>query len=57
VVADKSRATSRRRVMPRVSKATGGLMPGIDLNDLSKLQDIEDLEYLERSGFRDPAGR
>lgn len=36
------------RVLPRVSTATGGLMPGVDLSDLSALQEQEDLEYLER---------
>jgi hypothetical protein len=28
-----------KRVLPRVSTATGGLMPGIDLDDLSVLQE------------------
>jgi hypothetical protein len=39
----------QKRVMPRISEATGGLMPGIDLIDLSSLQDVEDLDYLRRS--------
>ena len=34
--------------MPRVSKAMGGLMPGIDLGDMSGLQEMEDLEYARR---------
>ena len=33
---------------PRVSKATGGLMPGIDINDSAALQEMDDLEYFER---------
>ena len=40
-------------VLP-VSKATGGLMPGIDLTRLSDIQEMEDLEYIERmkKGFK-----
>ena len=34
--------------MPRVSKAEGGLWPGVDLTDGSAVQEIEDLEYVER---------
>ena len=37
-----------RRVLPRVSTATGGLMPGIDLDDFSALQEMDDFEYVER---------
>jgi hypothetical protein len=37
-----------RRVSPRVSTATGGLMPGIDLNDSAALQEMDDLEYVAR---------
>ncbi len=38
----------------RVSKATGGLMPGIDISDSAALQEMEDLEYVERMkrGFK-----
>jgi len=36
------------RVLPRVSKATGGLRPGIDLTKFSEYQEMEDLEYVER---------
>jgi hypothetical protein len=32
------------RVLPPVSTATGGLMPGIDLNDTAALQESDDLE-------------
>jgi hypothetical protein len=37
-----------KRVLPPVSKATGGPMPGHDLTDFSALQEIEDLEYVQR---------
>jgi hypothetical protein len=48
VVAESRRTTKSRRAMPRVSRATGGPMPGIDLTDLSALQEIDDLDYVER---------
>jgi hypothetical protein len=48
VTAEHPKATRRRRVMPRVSKARGGLMPGIDLDDMSAYQELEDEEYVER---------
>lgn len=38
----------RRRVLPPVSKTKGGLRPGINLNRLSDIQEMEDLEYIER---------
>ena len=38
------RGARSKRVLSPVSAATGGLMPGIDLNDTAALQDIEDLE-------------
>lgn len=36
------------RILPRVSKATGGLTPGIDLSDTAALQDMDDLDYALR---------
>jgi hypothetical protein len=51
----KARKAPARRVLPRVSKATGGLMPGIDPNKLATVvQEMEDLEYVERMrrGFK-----
>jgi hypothetical protein len=40
--------SKRKRIMPRVSKARGGLAPGVDLNDLASLQEAEDIEYVRR---------
>ena len=37
-----------KRILPRVSKATGGLLPGIDISNSAALQEIDDLEYVER---------
>jgi hypothetical protein len=47
-VAERRKGKDEKRVLPRVSKATGGPMPGIDLTDLSALQDLDDLEYVAR---------
>jgi hypothetical protein len=48
VVAENRKTGKTKRVLPPVSKATGGPMPGIDLTDFSALQEIDDLEYVER---------
>lgn len=51
----------QRRRLPRtdggllpVSGATGGPLPGIDISDSAALQEMEDLEYIERlnRGFK-----
>lgn len=34
--------------MPRVSKAKGGLLPGVDITKFSDIQGQDDLEYAER---------
>lgn len=54
VVSDVSKASKKQRVIPRVSKATGGLLPGVDLTRYSDIQAMDDLEYAERlkSGFK-----
>ena len=49
VVAEGAKQAPHRRVIPRVSKAGGGVMPGIDLDDLSSLQEMDDKDYLRRS--------
>lgn len=48
VVAERSGKASAKRILPRISKATGGLLPGIDISDSAAIQEIEDLEYMER---------
>jgi len=47
-VGENRKIEKRKRVMPRVSKARGGLMPGIDLTDPSTLQEADDLDYVRR---------
>jgi hypothetical protein len=44
VIAENRKAAKGRRV----STATGGPMPGVDLTDSSALQETDDLEYVER---------
>lgn len=49
ILADGAKPVRKKRVMPRVSKAAGGLVPGVDLAELSSLQEADDLDYLRRS--------
>jgi hypothetical protein len=48
VVAEGRRAAKGKRVLPPISKATGGPLPGADLSDLSALQQTDDLDHVER---------
>lgn len=48
VLAGGRKSVSGKRVMPRISKATGGTMPGVDLTSASALQEADDLNYVER---------
>ena len=46
--------TAKEKALPRehkplpVSKATGGLRPSVDLTQMWKIYEMEDLEYVER---------
>ena len=53
-ISDTRNGRVRKRVMPPVSKARGGLMPGVDLTSFSAIQEQDDLEYAERlkRGFK-----
>ena len=42
VVMDDAAAGRAERVLPPISSATGGLMPGIDLDDSAALQELDD---------------
>lgn len=44
VVSEQPQAEKRARVMPRVSTATGGLRPGVDITSYSALEEQDDLE-------------
>jgi hypothetical protein len=48
VLNERGAPAKTKRVSPRVSTATGGLMPGIDLNDSAALQEMDDIEYVKR---------
>ena len=48
VVAENRKGIKSKRVLPRVSKASGGLMPGIDLDSLSRFEEMDDLDYARR---------
>ena len=48
VVMERRHARKQEIELPPVSSATGGPMPGIDISDSAALQEMEDLEYMER---------
>lgn len=48
VVADDRKPGKARRVLPPVSKAGGGLLPGVDLTDMHLLQEAEDIDAIRR---------
>ena len=48
VVGENRKTAKAMRVLPRISTATGGPMPGIDISDSAALQEMDDLEYVER---------
>jgi hypothetical protein len=49
IVNEKPERVKNERPPIPVSTATGGLMPGIDLNDSASLQEMDDLEYMARN--------
>jgi hypothetical protein len=53
VLDERERGDKRKRILPRVSSETGGVRPGIDLSNSAALQEMDDLEYVERlrNGF------
>jgi hypothetical protein len=48
VVDGRPKPAKGKRMLPRISKASGGLVPGIDLTRFSEYQEMEDLAYIER---------
>lgn len=54
VVEEKPKPQQAERKLPRISKATGGFYPGIDISNNAAIQEMEDLEYIERlnRGFK-----
>ncbi|HZC17811.1 MAG TPA: hypothetical protein VE309_13720 [Caulobacteraceae bacterium] len=49
VVAEKRETAKSTRVMPRVSKARGGLVGGVRLGDLQETDDIDNVRRMLRS--------
>jgi hypothetical protein len=54
LVVSEKKPSKPNRLLPRVSKATGGLLPGVDISNNAAIQEMEDLEYIERlkRGFK-----
>lgn len=54
VVSGKRTPRNVERVLPRFSTATGPPLPFIDISNSAALQEMEDLEYIERlkTGFK-----
>jgi hypothetical protein len=48
VVSEERKPAKAKRILPRISKATGGLAPGTERMTFSEYQELEDLEYMER---------
>jgi hypothetical protein len=48
VTAEDRKPGKAKRVLPPISKATGGLLPGVDLTRFSDIQGLDDLEYMAR---------
>jgi hypothetical protein len=38
--------------LPRVSAAGGGLMPGLEMTQISMIQEMDDLDYVRRMKHR-----
>ena len=48
IVSENQRGMRGKRVLPRISKATGGPLLGIELTEVSTLEEIDDLDYIRR---------
>jgi hypothetical protein len=48
VLNERAAAGRQKRVLPPVSTAKGGLMPGIDLSDSAALQELDDIAQAAR---------
>lgn len=46
VVSQKRKAEKGTRLLPPISKATGGLMPGIDITRISEIEEIDDADRM-----------
>jgi len=46
ILSEQMPAARTKRQLPPVSKATGGLHPGVHLDDSAALQEMDDLDYM-----------
>jgi hypothetical protein len=55
-LADGRKSARAKRILPPVSKAAGGLLPGADVADARSLQETDDIAYMRRlTRSNDPA--
>jgi hypothetical protein len=54
VVEEQPKKKPAKRKLPRISKATGGMRPGLQGLTFSQLEELDDAEYIERlnRGFK-----
>jgi hypothetical protein len=54
VVSDNQKKAKAKRILPRFSNASGPPLPGVDISNSAALQEMDDLEYIERlkQGFK-----
>ena len=56
LIADGRKSAQAKRILPPVSKAAGGLLPGVDMADARSLQETDDIDYMRRlTRSNDPA--
>ena len=48
MVSETPKKAKANRILPRYSDASGPPLPGIDISNSAALQEMEDLEYVER---------
>lgn len=46
--AEQTKRIRHKQTLPRISKASGGVLPGVELTSVSALQEVDDLEKLAR---------
>jgi hypothetical protein len=51
VLGENQRVNKAKRVISRACSATGGTFPGIDISNSAALQEMDDLEYVERMKY------
>jgi hypothetical protein len=53
-ISEQPKKTKAKRILPRFSSVSGPPRPGIDISNSAALQEMDDLEYVERlkQGFK-----